>query len=177
LNNITSAVVDLPFSNGYRFGSSASLCQQELLGGWQLTGINFVTSGVPINLTYTASSNQVVSTQFPHIRCAESYCSPTVVYGHTLTKTNSALNLLQTKRGNEAAPGVSIPSGTQLFGAAGRNNLMAQPSVRSCGTRNSAFLRSDMTLSSALTFQCLEFHKLHQPIVDRGFGKQNIGRT
>jgi hypothetical protein len=33
-----------------------------VIGGWQLTGINVVTIGVPINLTYTANTNQVVST-------------------------------------------------------------------------------------------------------------------
>ncbi len=60
LNDTTSAILTLPFGRGQRFGSSAPAWQQQLLGGWQLTGINVVTSGVPINLTYTASSNQVV---------------------------------------------------------------------------------------------------------------------
>jgi hypothetical protein len=43
--------------------------------------------------------------------------SPSSVYGHALTKTNSSLN------GFFVQAGVSVPSGSQLFGNAGRNDL------------------------------------------------------
>ena len=125
LNDTTSAIVDLPFGRGHRFGASAPGWQQQLLGGWQLTGINVVTSGVPINLTYTPSSNQVVSTTSAAYSIRPNLTgSPSSVYGHHLVKTSSALNgYLVAGSGSTPPPGVSIPSGTELFGNAGRNNL------------------------------------------------------
>jgi len=125
LNNTTSAIVDLPFGRGHRFGSSAPSWQQQLLGGWQLTGINVVTSGVPINLTYTPSSNQVVSTTSAAYAIRPNLTSSTsAVYGHTLVKTNSSLNgYFIAGSGTTSPPGVSMPSGTQLFGNEGRNSL------------------------------------------------------
>jgi hypothetical protein len=83
-----------------------------------LTGINIVTSGVPINLTYTANSNQVVSTTSAAYSLRPNLLStPQAVYGHSLTKTNSAVN------GFLNIAGVSAPAGSQLFGNAGRNIL------------------------------------------------------
>jgi hypothetical protein len=95
------------------------------VGGWQLTGINVVTSGVPINLTYTASSNQVVSTTSAAYALRPNLTGPpSAVYGHTLTKTSSSLNgYLTPGSGTTPPPGVSIPLGTQIFGTAGRNVL------------------------------------------------------
>jgi hypothetical protein len=82
-----------------------------VLGGWQLTGINVVTSGVPIDLTYTASTNQVVSTTSSVYSLRPNLTStPGAVYGHSLTKTNSSLN------GYFVQSGVSVPVGSQLFG-------------------------------------------------------------
>jgi hypothetical protein len=125
LNNTTSVIVDLPFGHGHRFGSAAPAWQQQLLSGWQLTGINVVTSGVPINLTYTASSNQVVSTTSAAYALRPNLTGPpSAVYGHTLTKTSSSLNgYLTPGTGTTPPPGVSIPLGTQVFGTAGRNVL------------------------------------------------------
>jgi hypothetical protein len=125
LNNTTSFIVDLPYGHGHRFGSSASGWEQQLLGGWQLTGINVVTSGVPINLTYTPSSNQVVSTTSASYAVRPNLTgSASAVYGHNLVKTDSSLNgYFVAGSGTTPPPGVSIPSGTQLFGNAGRNDL------------------------------------------------------
>jgi len=118
LNNTTSVIADIPFGHGERWGSSIPGWEQQLLGGWQLTGINVVTSGVPIDLTYTASTNQVVSTTSSAYSLRPNLTgTPAAVYGHTLTKTNSSLN------GYFVQSGVSAPSGTQLFGNAGRNDL------------------------------------------------------
>ena len=125
LNNTTSAIIDLPYGKGRRFGSSAPGWEQQLLGGWQLTGINVVTSGVPLNLTYTPSSNQVVSTTSAAYAIRPNLTqSPSAVYGHNPVKTASSLNgYLIAGSGATPPPGVSIPSGTQIFGNAGRNNL------------------------------------------------------
>jgi len=118
LNDTTSFIVDLPFGAGRRWGSAAPKWEQEILGGWQLTGINSVTSGVPLNLAYTANSNQVVSTTSSVYSLRPNLVStPHAVYGQRLSKTNSALN------GYLNIAAVSTPSGSQLFGNAGRNSL------------------------------------------------------
>jgi hypothetical protein len=118
LNDTTSFIVDLPFGVGHRWGSAAPKWEQQILGGWQLTGINSVTSGVPLNLTYTANSNQVVSTTSSAYSLRPNLIStPHAVYGHSLMKTNSAVN------GYLNSAALSVPAGSQLFGNAGRNIL------------------------------------------------------
>lgn len=118
LNNTTSFIVDLPFGHGHRWGASIPKWEEEVLGGWQLTGINTVASGVPLNLTYTANSNQVVSTTSAAYSLRPNLVSTVhAVYGQKLSKTNSAVNGFL----NSAA--VSAPAGSQLFGNAGRNSL------------------------------------------------------
>jgi len=118
LNDTTSLIVDLPFGAGHRWGAVAPKWEQQILGGWQLTGINSVTSGVPLNLTYTANANQVVSTTSSAYSLRPNIVStPHAVYGHSLTKTNSAVN------GYLNIAAVSAPAGSELFGNAGRNTL------------------------------------------------------
>ncbi len=116
LNDTTSIIADLPFGRGQHWGSGAPAWEQQLLGGWQLTGINVVTSGVPINLSYTANTNQVVSTTSSVYALRPNLTSDVnAVYGKARTKSASAFGGFF----NPAA--VSAPSGAQLFGDAGRN--------------------------------------------------------
>jgi hypothetical protein len=56
LNNTTSLVSDLPFGRGRRYASHMPFLADTVLGGWSVSGINTMTSGQPINLTYDASS-------------------------------------------------------------------------------------------------------------------------
>jgi outer membrane receptor protein involved in Fe transport len=60
-NNTTSLVWDLPFGRGRRWGSDLNPVLDQFLGGWRLTGINTMTSGIPVNLTYGPTSLQSVS--------------------------------------------------------------------------------------------------------------------
>jgi hypothetical protein len=53
--NTTSIVYDLPYGHGRRFGKDSNVVMNELLGGWQLTTINTMTSGLPFNLNYSSS--------------------------------------------------------------------------------------------------------------------------
>jgi hypothetical protein len=117
LNDTTSFIVDLPFGTGRKWGSAAPRWQQEIFGGWQLAGINVVTSGVPLNLTYTPNANQVVSTTSSVYALRPNLVStPSAVYGTTVIGVSSAKGYL-----NIAA--VSAPAGSVLFGNAGRNDL------------------------------------------------------
>jgi hypothetical protein len=60
-NNTTSLVWDLPFGKGRRFGGGMNAVVDGFLGGWRLTGINTMTSGLPINLSYTPTTQFSVS--------------------------------------------------------------------------------------------------------------------
>ncbi len=62
LNETLTIVYDLPYGKGKMFGSQAPLYMQEILGGWQLTAINNMDSGQPLNITYSPNSFQSVST-------------------------------------------------------------------------------------------------------------------
>ncbi|HEY8460148.1 MAG TPA: hypothetical protein VIM99_07190 [Blastocatellia bacterium] len=55
-NNTTSVVYDLPFGKGRKFASGLGNFADAVIGGWRLTLINTMTSGLPVNLTYSAPS-------------------------------------------------------------------------------------------------------------------------
>ena len=61
LNNTTSFVWELPFGEGRRFAANLHPVAEGILGGWRVVGINTMTSGVPINLSYTPPTNFSVS--------------------------------------------------------------------------------------------------------------------
>ncbi len=61
LNNTTSIVWELPFGEGRRWGQSLHPVVEALAGGWRLTAINTMTSGLPVNLTYNPAATSSVS--------------------------------------------------------------------------------------------------------------------
>ncbi|MGE3492355.1 MAG: carboxypeptidase regulatory-like domain-containing protein [Vicinamibacterales bacterium] len=61
LNNTTTMVWELPFGRDRRFGNAMNPFAEAVLGGWRVTAINTMTSGVPVNLTYSPSSTFSVS--------------------------------------------------------------------------------------------------------------------
>ncbi len=63
IDNTTSIVADLPYGHGRRFGSHANAAMETLLGGWQATVINTITSGLPFNITYSSSSSSGTTAQ------------------------------------------------------------------------------------------------------------------
>ncbi len=59
-NNFTASVIyDLPFGRGKRFGSDWNKPTNTLIGGWQLTLIEKITSGFPVPLIDSANSSGV----------------------------------------------------------------------------------------------------------------------
>jgi hypothetical protein len=79
LNNTTSVVYDLPFGKGRRFLGDDNYLVDSVLGGWRLTLINTMTSGLPANLTYgPASAFQVGSslTYRPNLTGQPLYLNP-----------------------------------------------------------------------------------------------------
>jgi hypothetical protein len=59
-NNFTASVIyDLPFGTGKRFGSDWNKVTNSILGGWQLTLIEKITSGFPVPLIDSANGSGV----------------------------------------------------------------------------------------------------------------------
>jgi hypothetical protein len=61
--NVTSIVYDLPYGHGRQFGAKSNGLMNALLGGWQVTVINTITSGLPFNITYSSSSSSTTTAQ------------------------------------------------------------------------------------------------------------------
>jgi hypothetical protein len=61
LNNTSTIVWEIPFGRDRRFGRGAGALTNAVLGGWRVTAINTMTSGVPVNLTYSPAGNFNVS--------------------------------------------------------------------------------------------------------------------
>ncbi|HEY0163266.1 MAG TPA: carboxypeptidase regulatory-like domain-containing protein [Edaphobacter sp.] len=57
LADTLSVVYDLPYGHGQRWGGSTGRLTNTVLGGWQLTLINTMTSGQPVNITYSLSTS------------------------------------------------------------------------------------------------------------------------
>src|SRR6266851_1829418 len=57
LADTLSIVYDLPYGHGRKWGSSTGRLTNTVLGGWQLTLINTMTSGLPVNINYSLSSS------------------------------------------------------------------------------------------------------------------------
>jgi hypothetical protein len=110
LNNTTSFVWELPFGQGRKYGTNFNPVLEGILGGWRLVGINTMTSGVPVNLSYTPAAAFSVSG------------SPTYrpnLTGDPITPDWNTTNYL-----NPAT--VEVPTDrTQPFGNAPRNAVRA----------------------------------------------------
>jgi TonB-dependent receptor-like protein len=112
LNNTTSFVWELPFGRDRMFASDMHPILEGILGGWRAVGINTMTSGVPINLSYSPAATSSVGgtvTYRPNLT------------GDPLTPNGGISNYL-----NPAT--VEIPTDrTQPFGNAPRNVARATP--------------------------------------------------
>ena len=120
LNDTLSVIADVPFGRGRMWGQTAPAWEQSALGGWQVTFINTVTSGLPINLTYNPAAAYLVSSTSEVYSVRPNLVSTAkAVYAHksNWVKTKSALD------GTLLSSQVSVPSPSQYFGNAGRNDL------------------------------------------------------
>lgn len=61
VNNTTSIVYEVPFGRGRRYASNLNRFLDAIFGGYRLTAINRVTSGRPVNLTYSPTTQFSVS--------------------------------------------------------------------------------------------------------------------
>jgi hypothetical protein len=114
LNNTTSFVWELPFGKDRKFAANLHPVAEGILGGWRLVGINTMTSGVPINLSYSPATAFSVSG------------SPT--YRPNLTGDPVTPSGQRTIANYLNPATVEIPTDrTQPFGDAARNVARADP--------------------------------------------------
>jgi hypothetical protein len=112
-NNTTSVVYDLPVGRGRKYGASAPRALDYLVGGWQISGINNMWSGQPMNLSYGPTAAQQVSVSLNDFRGGLSY-RPNLI-GPALTPNGNIDNYINPLT-------VVVPTDpTQPFGNAGRN--------------------------------------------------------
>ncbi|WP_260703518.1 TonB-dependent receptor [Edaphobacter flagellatus] len=91
LADTLSVVYDLPYGHGHHWGGSSGRLTNTVLGGWQLTLINTMTSGLPLNITYSLSnSNPMYVSDLVNYRPYR--VAGQSIYGATKTKTATALS-------------------------------------------------------------------------------------
>jgi len=117
LNDTLSIVYDLPYGKGRAFGADAPGYVQEVLGGWQLTAINDMNSGLPYNISYSPTGVQSVSTILTQ---RPNQSGPAMLDKSKRVKTNTGYTLL-----NSAS--FSLPAFNQPYGNAGRNSVRGLP--------------------------------------------------
>ncbi len=125
LNNTTSLVWEVPVGRGRKFASSLSKPADLVIGGWQLSLINNMWSGDPLNLSYTAPAAFQVSQTLPDWRGGISY-RPNLVGPAQVPKAQRNIdNYLD--RSNVVIP----TDASQPFGNAGRNVARSYPLFQS----------------------------------------------
>jgi hypothetical protein len=109
INDTLSVLYDLPFGRGRQFNIT-NKALDFIAGGWSANMINTMSSGLPLDVGYAASTQQQVSdlvTERPNLVPGEPF----------YLKTGNPVNYL-----NPAA--FSVPSYTQPFGNTPRNNVV-----------------------------------------------------
>jgi outer membrane receptor protein involved in Fe transport len=123
--NVATFVYELPFGKGKRFLAGSSGLVNNIIGGWEISGVNTTQAGTPFNMQYTPSQvNQVSPMLTQNWRGSNSY-RPNLVPGahYTQGKTKLAngyvqyvnlasMTLPSTYVGNNSANGPSSPFGS-----------------------------------------------------------------
>jgi len=115
INDTLTVVWDLPIGKGRSFLSGGPGWMQTIVGGWQISAINQMNSGLPVNLTYSIPSNLSVSdllTYRPNVSG-----DPVLASGKQIRNANGSIQYLDPTM-------VSVPTDvTQPYGNAGRNSV------------------------------------------------------
>jgi hypothetical protein len=144
LNDTLSVLYDLPIGRGRRFNVK-SRALDMVVGGWSANMINTMTSGLPLNIGYSASSQQQISGLVS--------ARPDLVPGQPLYLSGgNPINYL-----NPAA--FSVPIYTQPFGNAPRN-VARTPAVYQ--TDFSVHKSFQITESRYLQFRAEAFNLLNK---------------
>jgi hypothetical protein len=168
LADTTSLVYDLPYGHGRRFGSSGNRLLQGVLGNWQLTAIHTATSGLPVNLTYSAGGYKLGTLSATAFALTAGAASS----GALLSQRANQSGNPESPRANWVKTGTSLtgylnPATVTLptdpshpLGSAGRNSAIAPGfSQLDLGVHKAFRLWSE---SSKLEFRAESFNTLNQ---------------
>jgi hypothetical protein len=114
LNNVSTILYQLPFGKGRRFGSNMSAVANAFLGGWEVTTINTAHTGQPIDVIYSASGANIVSSLSNDYR-GEPFPRPNVT-GSAISQSRSAM-----LNNYFAGYTFTTPPASAPFGDLGRN--------------------------------------------------------
>lgn len=130
INNTTSLVWELPYGKGKRWGQNANGFMQQVLGGWELTMINTMTSGLPFNITYSGSATNSnssgplfttdLATLRPQHLAGTPWRNPQSSWAKP-TKYTGLQNYLPLA--SYAVPSYALYGNTSAYGNVSRNNL------------------------------------------------------
>jgi hypothetical protein len=119
-NNTTSMVYDLPFGRGRRWGSSWSRPLDLVAGGWRVTLINTMTSGLPGSLSYNTTARQQIGTVGNAIR-------PNIVGANVYIPTEQR-EWFRWLDPTAVQPVQDVPTAVaNPFGNAGRGTIRGEP--------------------------------------------------
>ncbi|WP_157178411.1 TonB-dependent receptor [Terriglobus roseus] len=139
LSDTLAIVYDLPYGHGRKFGAGSNNFVNEILGGWQLTLINNMTSGAPINFNYSLSnSNPLYTTDLVTYRPYRVSGQP--LYGTNRVKTAQTVNNVFNPSAFVLPTDTSITGSNAPWGTASRNM-----------GRSNAFFQADLGLHKAFS--------------------------
>jgi hypothetical protein len=132
LADTLSVVYDLPYGHGRKWGHDTGRFVNTVLGGWQLTLINTMTSGLPINITYSTptSSGLYVSDLVTY--------RPNRVNNGKIKASSSGYVKTPISVNNYFDPASLAPPDTNPWGTVSRNS-----------ERSNAFYQADLGLHKA----------------------------
>jgi len=117
-NNVTSVVYQLPFGKGRQFGANLNPVVNAFAGGWEITSINTAHTGTPLDVVYSASGANIVSSLSNDYR-GQPFLRPNVS-GAAVSQSRSAM--LNTFF---AGYTFAIPPASAPYGNLGRNAFRA----------------------------------------------------
>ncbi|MGP8245077.1 MAG: carboxypeptidase regulatory-like domain-containing protein [Bryobacteraceae bacterium] len=117
-NNVTTVVYQLPFGKGLQYGANMNPVMDAFLGGWEVTTINTAHTGQPLDITYAASGNNIVSSLSNDYR-GQPFLRPNVS-GQRVGQSRSAM--LNTYFAGDV---FATPPANAPFGNLGRNSFWA----------------------------------------------------
>ncbi len=131
LNNTTSILYDLPYGTGRRFGSTAPYMVKFFLGGWQFNTINYMSSGLPVNLNYSLSTSAGTNV-------TDLYTYRPSVSGNPVAPASNRVKTASALNGYLNKATVFVPLTGSPFGNAQRNMVVSY-----------AFFQTDLGLHKA----------------------------
>lgn len=164
LLNVTSFVWNVPVGRGRAFASGASSIVDALIGGWQISGINTMRSGRPINLRYATAGPTPVTAGLPTFLGGVAL-RPNILGDPMAPESDQSID----RYFNTA--NVVIPSPTQPFGNAGRNIVRSLPFYQTDVGLQKEFRL--MREGSSLQFRAEAFNVLNKT----NFGAANGDRS